>query len=433
MNAQAHYREKLRTAGEALALLRDGDTIVVPTGAGEPPALLAALSAERRRFRDVRVLQLLGLRRFDYLDPETVDHVRHLALFLSATTRPGSDEGWIDYVPCSFGDIPSLITRRRLPADVVFALASPMDADGNFALGIGPDYTHAATKMARAVILEVNPNVPFPYGNCHVHVSQVAAVVEDATPVLEAPSPPVGDVERAIAAHVGELVADGSTLQIGYGSIPDAVASNLRNKVDLGIHTEMIGNGILDLIECGAVTNRRKTWLPGRMCATFALGDRRLYRFLDRNPAMEMHPVDFTNDPCLAGRNDRLVAINASLQVDFIGQCGSESFGATSYSGTGGQLDFVRAANRSEGGKAIIVLPATAKGGTVSRIVPELPAGTHVTTGKNDVDYIVSEFGVACLRGKSARQRAEELIAIAHPDFRGELRAAAVRRRLFSA
>jgi acyl-CoA hydrolase len=281
--------------------------------------------------------------------------------------------------------------------------------------------------VARAVVLEVNPNVPFACGNCHVHISQVAALVESEAPVFEAPVPAIGPVEEAIAAHVGELVEDGATLQFGYGGIPDAVARQLRHKRDLGIHTEMIGSGLLDLIESGAVTNRRKNYLPGRMVATFALGDRRLYRFLDRNPAMEMHPADFTNDPCLAGRNDRLVAINATLQVDLLGQCGSESFGAIPYSGSGGQLDFVRAANRSAGGKAILVLPATARDGTVSRIVPVLPAGTHVTTGKNDINYVVTEFGVAQLRGKSARERARALIAIAHPDFRGELAAAARR------
>ncbi len=427
MSAQARYRQKRVSADDAIALVRDGDTIVVPTGAGEPPALLDALSAQRRRLRDVKVLQLLGLRAFPYLDPETAEHVRHLALFFSGATRPGGEAGWIDFVPNSFGEIPGMIARRELAADVVFALASPMDDDGNFALGLGPDYSHAATRVARAVVLEVNPNVPFACGNCHVHISQVAALVESEAPIFEAPVPAIGPVEEAIAAYVDELVEDGATLQFGYGGIPDAVARQLRHKRDLGVHTEMIGSGLLDLIESGAVSNRRKTWLPGKMVATFALGDRRLYRFLDRNPAMEMHPADFTNDPCLAGRNDRLVAINATLQVDLLGQCGSESFGAIPYSGSGGQLDFVRAANRSAGGKAIIVLPATARDGSVSRIVPVLPAGTHVTTGKNDVNYVVTEFGVAQLRGKSARERARALIAIAHPDFRGELAAAARR------
>lgn len=425
------YLQKRATAHDAVELIADGDTIVVPTGVGEPPALLGALSDRRREFRDVKVLQLLGLQKFDYLDPQTVEHVRHLALFYSGTTRPGAAGRWIDFIPNSFSEIPLMIARRLIPADVVCVLASPMDADGNFALGLGADYTHAATRVARKVILEVNPNVPYTFGNCHVHVSQVAAIVEDERPIFEVPAPQIGPVEEAIAAHVDELVEDGATLQIGYGSIPDAVVRQLQHKRDLGIHTEMFGSGTLDLIESGAVTNRRKNYLPGKMVATFALGNQRLYRFLERNPLMEMHPADFTNDPCLAGRNDKLVAINATLQVDLLGQCGSESFGALPYTGSGGQLDFMRAANRAQDGKGIIVLPATARNGRVSRIVAELPAGTHVTTGKNDVNYVVTEYGIAQLRGKSASQRARELIAIAHPDFRPLLMEAAQRRLCF--
>jgi acyl-CoA hydrolase len=314
-----------------------------------------------------------------------------------------------------------MIERGCIAADVVFALASPMDADGNFALGLSADYTMAAIGRARTVVLETNPNVPFTYGNCHVHVSRVAAIVENGEAVSEAVLPVVGPVQQAIGAYVAELVDDGSTLQIGYGGIPDAVVVQLTAKRDLGIHTEMIGDGILKLVEAGAVTNRRKNYLPGKMVATFAFGSARLYRFMDRNPALEMHPADFTNDPWLAGRNDNLVALNGALQVDLLGQCGSESLGPSPYSGTGGQSDFVRAANRSRGGKAIIVLPSTARNGTVSRIVPVLTSGTHLSTSKNDVNYVVTEYGVAQLRGKSARRRAQELLAIAHPDFRGGL------------
>ena len=283
------------------------------------------------------------------------------------------------------------------------------------------DSTMAAVARARAVVLEVNPNVPFAYGNCHIHISQVAALVECNDPVLEVGLPKIGPVQQAIGKYVAEMIDDGSTLQIGYGGIPDAVVMQLTEKHDLGIHTEMIGDGILTLLECGAVTNRRKNYLPGKMVATFALGSAKLYRFMDRNPALEIHPVDFTNSPALAGQNDNLISINATLQVDFLGQCGSESFGHMPYSGTGGQADFVRAANISRGGKAFIVLPSTAKNGTISRIVPMLSTGTHVSTSKNAVNYVVTEFGVAQLRGKSAWQRARALIGIAHPDFRAEL------------
>jgi acyl-CoA hydrolase len=235
---------------------------------------------------------------------------------------------------------------------------------------------------------------------------------------MEVGLPKIGPVQEAIGKYVADLIDDGATLQIGYGGIPDAVVMQLTSKHDLGIHTEMIGDGIMSLVECGAVTNKRKNYLPGKMVATFALGSKKLYQFMDRNPGLEIHPVDFTNDPYLAGQNDNLVAINATLQIDMLGQCGSESLGLTPYSGTGGQSDFVRAANRSRGGKAFIVLPSTAKDDTISRIVPTLTPGTHVSTSKNDINYVVTEYGVAQLRGKSAQQRARELIAIAHPKFR---------------
>lgn len=409
------------SAADAVCQVRNGDLIIVPTGVGEPPALLTALSAQRLDFQDVKVAQILAMRKYGYIDPQTTDNVRHVALFFGGATRAGGQEGWIDFIPNYFSEIPAQIERGQIPADVVFSMASPMDAHGYFALSLGADYTMAAVAKSRAVVLEVNPNVPFAFGNCHVHVSQVAALVETDDPVLEVGLPKIGPVQEAIGKHVAELIEDGSTLQIGYGGIPDAVVVQLAHKHDLGIHTEMIGDGILKLIECGAVTNRRKNYLPGKSIATFALGSNRLYRFMDRNPALEIHPVNFTNDPWLAGQNDNLVAINATLQIDLLGQCGSESLGHSCYSGTGGQSDFVRSANRSRGGKAFIVLPSTAKGDAISRIVPSLSPGTHVTTSKNDINYVVTEYGVAQLRGKSAKQRARELIAIAHPDFRAEL------------
>jgi len=421
MSVHDLYKSRIAAPVDAVRLVRDGDQIMVPASAGEPPTLLEALSECRRDFSNVTVAQMLAIREYGYFDPATVDHVRHVSMFYGGASRPGGQAGWIDFIPNCFSEVPAMIERGCIAADVVFALASPMDAAGNFALGLGADYTMAAIGRARAVVLETNPNVPFTHGNCHVHVSRVSAIVENSNAVSEAVLPAIGPVQQAIGAHVAELVDDGSTLQIGYGGIPDAVVVQLTSKRDLGIHTEMIGDGILELVESGAVTNRRKNYLPGRMVATFALGSARLYRFMDRNPALEMHPADFTNDPWLAGRNDNLVAINGALQVDLLGQCGSESLGPSPYSGTGGQSDFVRAANRSRGGKAIIVLPSTARNGTLSRIVPALTSGTHVTTSKNDVNYVVTEYGVAQLRGKSARRRAQELIAIAHPDFRGAL------------
>ncbi|MFL6672384.1 MAG: acetyl-CoA hydrolase/transferase family protein [Massilia sp.] len=420
--ARDQYQLKRGGADDALDHLRDGDMIIVPTGVGEPPALLTALSEQRRRFRDIKVAQILAMRKYGYFEQDSADHVRHASLFFGGASRAGGQGGWCDFIPNYFSEIPTLIERGLMPADVVFAMASTMNAQGYFALSLGTDYTMAAVARARAVILEVNPNVPFAHGQCHVHISQVTALVESDDPILEVGLPQIGPVQEAIGKHVADMIDDGSTLQIGYGGIPDAVVMQLTAKRDLGIHTEMIGDGILTLVESGAVTNRKKTLLPGKMVATFALGSRKLYEFMHHNPMLEMHPSNFTNDPYIAGQNDKLVSINASLQVDLLGQCGSESIAHLPYSGTGGQVDFVRAANRSRGGKSFIVLPSTAKDGTISRIVPTLTQGTHATTSKNDVNYVVTEYGVAQLRGKSAKQRAHELIAIAHPDFRGSLR-----------
>ncbi|MBU3696268.1 acetyl-CoA hydrolase/transferase family protein [Dechloromonas sp.] len=425
MSVQALYQQKKMSPGDAIQYIKDGDTIVVPTGVGEPPALLTALSDARRNYRDVKVSQILPLRKYGYIDPETTEHVRHVAYFFGGCTRPGGQEGWIDFVPAYFSELPMLIDRGLSPSEVVFSMASPMDEYGYFSLSLGVDYTMAALRKARAIVLEVNPNVPFANGDCHIHISQVTALTESSDPLFEVGLPKIGPVQEAIGSYVAEMIPNGATLQIGYGGIPDAVVMQLTNKHDLGIHTEMVGDGIMTLVEAGVVTNRQKNFHPGKMMATFALGSKKLYQFMHRNPALEMHPVDFTNDPYIAGKNDNLHCINATMQVDFMGQCGSESLGFKPYSGTGGQADFVRAANRSNGGKAFIVLPSTAKDDTISRIVPTLSAGTHVSTSKNDINYVVTEFGVAQLRGKTAKQRCEALIAIAHPNFRGELREAA--------
>ena len=328
MSALELYKQKLVSADAAPSFLRDGDTVIVPTGAAEPPDLLTALSEQRLQFRDIKVHQILAMRRYGYLDPETVAHVRHVALFYGGATRAGGQQGWVDFIPNYFSEIPAQIRRGLIAADVVFSLASPMDDEGYFSLSLGTDYTMAAIERARVVVLEVNPHVPFAHGNCRVHISQVAAVVESETPIIEVGLPAIGPVQAAIGKYVADMIDDGSTLQIGFGGIPDAVVMQLVNKRDLGIHTEMIGDGILSLVECGAVNCQRKNYQPGKIIATFALGSRKLYQFMHRNPMLEMHPVDFTNDPSLAGQNDKLVSINATLQIDLLGQCGSESLGS---------------------------------------------------------------------------------------------------------
>jgi len=430
MNFQTLYASKRAQPDDVIRLVRDGDTVVVPTAAAEAPKLLEALSEHRREFLDVKVSQILPIRKHGYFDPSTMAHVRHQAYFFGPASRGGGQAGWIDYSASNFSEMPEMIRRGLKPADVVFASVSPMDSHGYFSLGLAADYTMAAISKARVVALEVNPNVPFTNGDCMVHLSQVTALIENDAPVIEVGLPKIGAVQEAIGKYVAEMIPDGATLQIGYGAIPDAVVMQLTGKHDLGIHTEMLGDGILTLIEAGVVTNRLKNVNRGKIMATFALGSRKLYEFMHRNPAVELHPSDVTNDPWLAGQNKNLIAINATMQIDFAGQCGSETLGWTPVSGTGGQTDFVRAANRSEGGKAFIVLPSTAKDDRISRIVPTLTPGAHVSTSKNDINYVVTEFGVAQLRGKSARQRAEALIAIAHPNFRAELRDEAKRMNL---
>jgi acyl-CoA hydrolase len=431
MSVQDLYQKKRISAHDALNFVKDGDFIMVPTAAGEPPNLIAALSEERRRFHGVKVGQVLPMQKRAYFDRETAANVCHVALFLGPGARFGGQERWVELMPNYFSEIPMLIERGFIASDVVFSMASPMDEHGYFALSLGADYTMAAIAKARAVVLEVNPNVPYAHGNCHIHISKIAGLVESNDPIFEVGLPKIGPVQEAIGKYVADLIPDGATLQIGYGGIPDAVVMQLTHKHELGVHTEMIGDGILRLIESGAVTNSRKKLHRGKTVATFALGSRRLYDFMHRNPTLEIHPVEITNDPFLAAQNDNLHSINASLQVDFLGQCCSESMGVLPFSSTGGQTDFVRAANRSHGGKSFLVLPSTAKNDTISRIQPVLSLGAHVTVGKNDVGYIVTEYGVAQLRGKSMRQRALELIAIAHPKFRDELTFEAKQMQLF--
>lgn len=425
MSVKEQYAKKKISAYDAVKLVRDGETIVLPTGCAEPGTLMAALDERCKEFNGVTVARLLQFCKSGYINPDTIEHIRHLAYFVGGATRIGAQAGWVDVLPCHFSELPSLLRRRETPVDVVFSVASPMDDEGYFSLSMAPDYTMAAIEMARAVILETTPHCPTTFGNCKVHISQVTAVAESECQMPELPAPAIGEVEKTIGQYVANLIPDGATLQIGWGSIPNAVASLLTTKKDLGIHSEMLGDAIVPLVQAGVINGSRKNVNHGKIIGTFAFGSRLLYDFMDRNPMLEMHPVDVTNSPHLAGQNDNLISMNGTLQVDFAGQCGSESLAYKPFSGSGGQADFVRAANISKGGKSIIVVPSTAKDDTISRIAPVLSPGTHVTTHKNDVNYVVTEYGVAQLRGKSLRERTLALIAIAHPKFREELTASA--------
>ncbi len=419
----ATYQQKLSTPAEAAASVQSGDHLCFPICAGEPTLLVQALAERMHELEGVVVNQQHHLNPA-YFTPEARPHIRVNSWFTSGVSRKGVQAGWADFVPNYFHEVPKLL-RDYWPIDVLGTVVSPMDEHGYFTCSLSVAYTMEALKKAKNVIVQVNPSAPRTHGNCHIHISQIDHIIECSEPLVELAIPLITAVEEAIGGHIAALIKDGSTLQLGIGGIPNAVCKALLNKKDLGIHTEMITDGMVDLMVSGAVNNAQKTIHRGKTIGTFALGTRRLYEFMNENPMIEMHPVDYTNDPYVIGQNENMVSINATIEVDLLGQCASESIGTMHWSGTGGQADFVRGANISKGGQSFITLGSTAKAGTVSKIVPTLQPGAVVTTNKNDVDHVVTEFGVAKLRGKTARDRALALIEIAHPDFRDELRSAA--------
>jgi acetyl-CoA hydrolase len=425
------YRRRVTTAEEAVKAIRPGDHVWIHGGCNNPEELISAMVARAGELADVTVIHILTFGRADYADPRYEGIFRHRALFTGPNVRQAVNEGRADFVPVHLSQIPRLITSRLLPVDVALIHISPPDEHGFCSFGVGVECTKAAAEAARTVIALVNKQMPRALGDAFIHVSKLTHVVEIDRPVLELPqAPEIGPVARAIGQHIAELIEDGSTLQMGIGEIPDAVLLFLKEKRHLGIHTEMFSDGLVALVESGVVTNERKTLHRGKTIASFVLGSKRTFDFLDNNPFVEFHPSDYVNNPFVIAQNAKMVAINSALAVDLTGQVCADSLGTSIYSGFGGQVDFIRGAAASEGGKPIIALPATAKGGTVSRIVDTLAPGSGVVTTRADVHYVVTEYGVASLFGKSLRERALELIAVAHPDFREELRAAARRRKL---
>jgi len=422
---QSIYAGRLTTAAEAVKVIRPGDTVVVAHACGEPQALTGAMVARAAELHDVEVVHMVAMGKALYCQPEMQGHFRHNSLFVGATSRQAVKEGRADYTPCFFSEIPRLFQEGYLPVDVALVHVSPPDEHGYCSLGISVDYTKPAAECARTVIAQVNRNMPRTLGESFMHVSQFHHVVEVDEPLIELPRPEISRTEENIGRHCAELIEDGSTLQLGIGAIPDAVLSFLKDKRDLGIHTEMFSDGVVELCEAGVITNQAKTLHRGKMVATFFMGTNKLYRFINDNPLVAMYPVDYVNNPFIISQNYKMVSINSALQVDLSGQVGADTIGVTQYSGVGGQVDFVRGSSRSPGGKSIIAMPSTAGGGRFSRVVPVLDPGTGVTTSRNDVHYVVTEYGIACLRGKTLRQRAAALIAVAHPDFRADLEKAA--------
>ena len=424
------FHEKLVTAEQALRAVRSGDLVYVHPGCACPERLLDALVARKGDLENVRVMHMMSLGRADYALPGMEKSFRHVALFTGKNTRQAINDGRGDYIPIFLSEIPRLFTSGRMSPDVALIHVSPPDEHGFCSFGVGVEATKAAAETARTVIAQVNPNMPRVLGDNFIHVRKVTWFVEADDPLAELPRVRMSPAFEDIGRNVASLIEDGATLQLGIGGIPDAVLHYLEDRKHLGVHTEMFSDGIVDLVEKGVVTSERKTLHPGKIVASFVLGSKGLFDFIHNNPIVEFHPVDYVNDPFVICQNDNMVAVNSAIQVDLTGQVCSDSIGDTVYSGFGGQVDFVRGASRARNGKAIIALLSTAKDGQVSRISTYLDEGAGVVTSRADVHYVVTEFGVADLHGKTLRERAQALIGIAHPKFREELEQGARQRRL---
>ncbi|MFX1298058.1 MAG: acetyl-CoA hydrolase/transferase family protein [Promethearchaeota archaeon] len=421
MDWKEKYSQKCTSKEEAVSNIESGNRVVFGHAAGEPIVLVDELVKQKERLQNVEIVHMVPLRECQYCLPEMKPHFRHNSLFAGAGARQAIREGRADYTPTYFSEIPRLFRDNILPVDVALIQLSPPDEEGFMSYGISVDYTVQAAKSSKIVIAEVNKQMPRTKG-VNIHVSDVDYIVETDRLLIEIPLPKITEVEEKIGRNIASLVPNQANLQLGIGGIPDAALKFLQEKKDLGIHTEMFSDGVVELYEKGIITNKYNNLHPGKFIATFLMGTKRLYQFVDNNPNVEMHAVDYTNNVMIAGKVKNLVSINSALQVDLYGQVCADTLGYQQYSGVGGQVDFVRASSLSPGGKSIIALPSSNKKGTISRIVTKLNEGACVTTSRNDVHYVITEYGIANLRGKTIHQRAKALINIAHPDFRNQLR-----------
>jgi acyl-CoA hydrolase/GNAT superfamily N-acetyltransferase len=428
MDPPTAYERKRRTAAQAMGMIRRGGRIFLGSGCAEPLTLSHALLEHAHLFADNIVLHILTQGEAAYTRPEYQDSFRHNAFFIGPNVRAAVQEGRADYTPIFLSEIPELFASGRMPLDAALIQVTPPDAQGFCSLGVSVDIVKAAARHARVVIAEANRQMPRTFGDSFVHLSEIDALVESDLPIKELALPGPDPVADRIGYHVSRLVKDGATLQMGIGVIPNAVLAHLADKNDLGIHTEMFSDGLLALVQRGNITGARKTLHRDAIVTSFCMGTRALYDFVHENPHVLFFPSDYTNDPGVIRQNDQMVAINAAIAVDLTGQVCADSIGSRLYSGIGGQVDFMRGAAKSRGGRPIIALPSTAKEGTVSRIVAELPPGAGVVTSRGDVHYVVTEYGVAYLHGKSVTERALALIEIAHPGFRNDLLTAAKER-----
>ncbi|MBP9024962.1 MAG: GNAT family N-acetyltransferase [Phycisphaerae bacterium] len=426
---EKRYPEKIRTAAQAVACVQPGQRVYIGSNAGEPQTLVEALSA-REDLLDTEIVHILTLGVAAYAQPRLGQRFRTNAYFIGANVREAVQAGRADYTPIFLSEIPALFRTGRVPIDVAMISVSPPDSHGYCSYGVSCDIGRAAAETARLVIAEVNMQMPRVLGDCFIHMRDIDLAVPSDRPVLEAPQAKLDEISQRIGRHIANLIEDGSTLQLGIGAIPDAVLHYLGDFKDLGIHTEMFSDGIIPLIEKGVITNAAKNIQRGKIVMSFCMGTQKLYDFIHNNPSVECHPTEYTNDPFVIAQNDKMVSINSAIEVDLTGQVCADSLGVLFYSGIGGQVDFVRGAARSKGGKPIIALPSTTADGIISRIVPTLKPGAGVVTSRGDVHYIVTEHGVAYLHGKSIRERALALIQIAEPKFRPWLLAEAKQRKL---
>ena len=421
------YKEETTTAEAALGVLQSRERVFIHMAAGAPQALIEALCQRVRALHGVEIVHCINLGGAPYCDPEYAPHCRHNAIFVAANTRKAVQAGRADSIPIFLHEVEGLFTDGTLPLDLALIQVAPPDRSGHMSLGAAVDISLTAARAARHVIAQVNPRVPRTLGNSFLTVSEVDAIVEEERPLPEFSQGGITSTHMEIARHVAALIPDEATLQIGVGGIPDAVLARLRDRRDLGVHTEMFSDGLIPLIECGAITNAKKTLHPHKAVAAFAMGSQSLYEFIDDNPLFEFLPNQYVNSPAIIAANRRMVAVNSALEIDLSGQVCADSIGSLPFSGIGGQVDFVRGASHASEGVAVIALPSTAKDGTVSRIVPRLKPGAGVVTSRGDVRWVATEFGAVNLHGRNLRQRAELLITIAHPAFRDDLERAAAR------
>ena len=422
MNYKMLYQAKIKTADEIASFVQSGFTCAAPSCMAQPNAITSAVArrALLGKIENVKHHSVIAVGEPGFLDPSLHGKYDYVSWFTTGTARKSVQDGYSDYMPCHYSEVAQLWEERGGP-DVFYAAVTPMDEYGWFSFGLVASEATELAAQAKYVFLEVNSRMPRVPGSHSIHISQVTALCEHESELPNLPEAPITQTDMTIGHFIAEQIPDGATVQFGIGGVPNAVGRCLSDKHDLGIHTELFVDSMIDLIECGAVTNLKKNLHRGKTVAAFGFGSDRMYRFMQDNPTMELHPVSYVNDPYVIGQIDNFISVNSCLEVDLLGQVCAESIGPKHYSGSGGQVDFVRGCNRSKGGKSFIAISSTAKNGTMTKIKPTLTPGAAVTTGKNDVDYIVTEYGVVRLRGKTAGERAKALISIAHPDFRDQL------------